>query len=73
MLPPVSDVVKLPVIAMQREACELAEVGHVAAVLLVFKHIGNTAEVVGRIRGRQPGWRRAGLPESEPAGASGYW
>ena len=43
MLPPVSDVVKLPVVAIQREARELAEMRQGAAVPLVFKHVGNTA------------------------------
>jgi hypothetical protein len=47
--------VKLPVVAIQREARELAEVRQVAAVPLVLQHIANTTEVASRVRGRRFG------------------
>ena len=39
MLPAISDIVELPIVAIQREARELAEMRQVAAVPLVFQHI----------------------------------
>jgi hypothetical protein len=41
--------VELSVVAVESEACEFAEVRQIAAVLFVFKHICDTAQVVGRI------------------------
>ena len=62
VLPPVPDVVKLPVVAVEREVRELAEVRQVTAVPLVFEHVRNTAQVIGRVRRRRC---RAGDDEFE--------
>ena len=60
MLPAISDIVELLIVALQREARGLAEMRQVAAVPLVFQHIGNTAEIVSRVR-----WRRCGARYDE--------
>jgi hypothetical protein len=45
----------LSIVAIQREASELAEVRQVAAVPLVFQHVAHAAEVVSRVGGRRFG------------------
>ena len=41
---------KLPVVSVEREVCELAKVRQVTAMLLIFKHVCDAAKVVRRVR-----------------------